>query len=737
MKFNSLIRTLVICVLLALVASGVAGQKRPPVPPPRAIVLAAPQKDDGSVRRQAAFVTFWQTINDQYYDKTFGGLDWRKVGQEYQPKVAAAKTDREFHALLSEMVHKLGRSHLGIIEPEYLDELKRAKLRARRFEKRKAAGLDTSVFGADDADSASADEPEGGRYGVGIELKTLGDHLIISNVEEKSGAQLAGLKAGYLLDKINGVSLSEVMAKARVAGQSESDIRSLFPVEVVEFFLNGGPGTKVYLTCLDENDKPVDFAVERMRLMGQAVLLSQNLPEQFLRYESRSLSADVGYIKFNAFAEPVVGKLCDSITAFKDKKSIILDLRGNIGGVIGTTVGLAGMLTDKKITLGDFVSRHGTEHFEAESRAKHFSGKLIVLMDGTSMSAAEMFAAGLKGSGRVVTVGERTGGKCLPAISTKLQTGAIFMYPVADFLSPRAGSLEGKGLEPDVTVALDRKALLDGKDAQLDKAVAIASDDATYAAKVALPAVPTRSTTEEDPPPPPKAMKFVGSLSAAPASAASVENQPGPVKMVENFVRLVGGREAINKIASYDIRGTMTLPDFKETSEFHSVRQNPDKFMVEYNLTAVGDVREIYIGRDVFKQTGVGYETKERSPFDSADFATLAPFLKAMDMNYLRGLKDEGEYEVAGRKRKILSAHSPEGLYIGLTFDEATGMLATFSLPSIMYTMSDYRLVDGVLVPFKIDSDRGSLIIFTSVKLNTKPDPSEFERKPKCFDVAN
>jgi carboxyl-terminal processing protease len=744
MKPSSLIRIVLAVALATCFAGEISAQKKRPVPPPPSVVniFSTPtssQTVEGQ-RRQAAFETAWQTLNQQYYDKTFGGLDWNKVHDEFEPKVAAAKTDHEFHGLLASMIRRLGKSHLTVIEPEYFEELKRAKTRARIYEKRKASGLPVTDDDVAETAETVTDEAEGGRYGIGVELRMLGNQFVVSHVDELSGAKLAGLKPGYALDKINGVSMQDLVDKARIAGYSDSDIHSLLPIEIAEYFLNGGPETNVYLTCLDEDDKPTELKVPRLRLLGQTFILNENLPEQFLRYESRSLSPEVGYIKFNAFAEPVVGKFCDSIGAFKDKQAVILDLRGNIGGVIGVTVGLAGMLTDSEITIGDFVSRKSTEHFIAKGRAKRFTGKLIVLMDESSVSAAEMFAAGLKGSSRVVTIGTRTGGKCLPAVWTKLQTGAVLMYPIADFLTTQVGSLEGRGLEPDLSVPLDRKSLILGHDLQLEKAISVAGDDALYLAKVK--AVLPRATAEREddlaapaPRAAPKASS-TGGLSTAPGPVPD-QNQAGPLKVVEHFRELIGGDDLINKLQSYEIRGEFSSGVGKEKVEFHSVRQNPDKFMLEYRSGALGDIREIYKGKSMFIQTGIGYDTSSPNFVDSSYYATLTPFLQAMDLGYLRGLKDQGSYDVDGQKRRVLSGRSPQGFDIGMSFDEKTGLLATYALPGVVFTMSDYRKVDGMLMPFRLDTDRGTSMTFKTVKLNAPIQPGDFERKPQCYDIPN
>jgi carboxyl-terminal processing protease len=73
--------------------------------------------------------------------------------------------------------------------------------------------------------------------------------------------------------------------------------------------------------------------------------------------------------------------------------------------------------------------------------------------------------------GRAAVVGERTAGAALPSIIEKLPTGALFQYAVADFKTPKGTLLEGRGVAPDVEVKLTRRALLDGRDPQLDAAV--------------------------------------------------------------------------------------------------------------------------------------------------------------------------------------------------------------------------------------------------------------------------
>jgi carboxyl-terminal processing protease len=75
--------------------------------------------------------------------------------------------------------------------------------------------------------------------------------------------------------------------------------------------------------------------------------------------------------------------------------------------------------------------------------------------------------------GRAVVVGERTMGAALPSVFSKLPTGAVFQYAIADFRTPNGVLIEGLGVTPDLEVKLSRRGLLDGHDLQLEAAISI------------------------------------------------------------------------------------------------------------------------------------------------------------------------------------------------------------------------------------------------------------------------
>ena len=739
-----------LALLLSTLTLAIAAQKPKPLRRPLVVpgpTVRATETTPGD-RRIEAFHAAWSTINQNYYDKTFGGLDWNKIRTEFQPRVAAAKTDTEFHRLLSEMIARLGRSHLTVIVPEFFERLENAKVQARIRGKQMAVKRSASgTNGAGDPEDEPLGDPAKLRYGIGVELRMIDNQIVITQVEKQSGATIAGLKPGFVLDKVNGVSIRDLIDKATLAGTSKSDIRYLLPLQLVEFFLNGEPETSVFLTCLDGADRPLEFAVPPLELPGTAVSISQNLPDQFLNFQSVSLTSDIGYIKFNAFAVPVIEKFCESLTSLGPKKALIIDLRGNLGGILASMIGLSGMISEKALTLGTYTTRTQSAPFIAAAKAKNFKGRVVVLVDALSMSAAELFAAGLQGNQRAIVVGDRTGGQALPANWTKLSTGALLVYPVANFITPKGVSLEGSGLEPDFAESLDRKSLLGGVDRQLQKAVAVIGDDAAFA-RLAAPVHSNAgpSTGNIPPPPAPKAIAKTPNgngivVESKPLNLTRIEfpsSDAHSLQIVADYANAVGGVDALKNVKTYEVTGRASIGKGGEAEgTMYAARELPDKYLMVFDSPALGEIRELYNGKTSLVQADYGVDRNLYENTDTSRVELFSAVFNTLDSAFPKALKYEGIFDIEGRKRHVISGKSPTGYDIGLSFDVETKMLVTYSQPGALFTLSDYRMVDGVVLPFEIDMDGQMKVRLSSLVLNTKLDPATFEKREKCFDKPN
>ena len=136
-------------------------------------------------------------------------------------------------------------------------------------------------------------------------------------------------------------------------------------------------------------------------------------------------------------------------------------------------MGMAGWFIDKPgQELGKLYLRDSVVNFVVYPRPATFSGPLAILVDGTSASTSEIFAGGMKDLGRGHVIGSRSAGAALPSIFERLPNGDGFQYAFANYVSQGGKALEGAGVIPDEEVKLTQRALLNGDDPVLERAVA-------------------------------------------------------------------------------------------------------------------------------------------------------------------------------------------------------------------------------------------------------------------------
>lgn len=426
-------RTLLIALLSLLLCLGATA--RPPSYPTQSVVsgvVAAP-----SNARQESFDIVWRTVKDKHFDPTLGGLDWDKVREQYEPRAAAVKTDNELYDVLRQMLGELHQSHFNIIPPEAIVQ--------------------------DDSP-----EPKGG--GIGIDLRLIGGQPIITRVEEGSKAAAAGLRPGFVIKKIDDITAEKVIDPFSKSRESQS-ITTLRMTRALLARINGAPETTVRVGYLDESDQPREATITRERLKGEMSPRMGNFPPQYSELESKRLAGGIGYIRFNVFVISLMERIRTAIRSMTDAPGIIIDLRGNPGGVGGMASGIAGVLEKEQTSLGTMHMRSGHVNFAVFPQPNPYLGPVVILTDGGSASTSEIFAGGMQEIGRAVVVGERTVGAALPSYFQKLPTGALFQYAIGDFKTPRGTLIEGRGVAPDVEVKLTRRSLLDGRDAQFDAAI--------------------------------------------------------------------------------------------------------------------------------------------------------------------------------------------------------------------------------------------------------------------------
>jgi len=403
-----------------------------------AVAVPKPVENTATLRLES-FNKVWNTVNDKHYDPTFGGVDWQKIRGIYEPKAISAKTDNEFHGVLRQMLGELKLSHFGILPPA--------------------------------AEIAAA---QSGRGVVGIDVKMIDGVPLIGRVEPDSQAAAAGIKSGFIVSKIDGKKADELTKPLEVslnARKVTDGMRKIYFERTIEGIINGKSGTAVKLELLDANDRPQIFNLIRQSFTGQMSQALGNFPPQEVVFESKMLPDNIGYIRFNIWVIPQMPKLRTAIREFNTAKGIIIDVRGNPGGVGGMASGVAGLMMDKQASLGSMKMRGGVNEFIVYPQSEPFAGKVVILTDHGSGSTSEVFAAGMQELGRASIIGTTTAGAVLPSVFEKLPTQALFQYAIADYRSPKNILIEGRGVIPDIESKQTRKSLLSGGDAQLEAAV--------------------------------------------------------------------------------------------------------------------------------------------------------------------------------------------------------------------------------------------------------------------------
>jgi carboxyl-terminal processing protease len=191
-------------------------------------------------------------------------------------------------------------------------------------------------------------------------------------------------------------------------------------------------------------------------------------------FETRQVDGTIPYVHWSAFFDPasLIPRIGEAITGQLDAPGLILDLRGNPGGIGAMAMGICGWLIDESgLKLGTMTTRDTNLNFVVFPRAETFQGPVAVLVDGCSASTSEIFAGGLQDLGRARIFGTRTAGAALPSIVVKLPNGDGFQYAFANYVSVSGATLEGTGVIPDEEVRPSREGLLSDGDPVLGAAI--------------------------------------------------------------------------------------------------------------------------------------------------------------------------------------------------------------------------------------------------------------------------
>jgi carboxyl-terminal processing protease len=394
----------------------------------------------------ATFDSVWHTVGTSLEDRGVTRVDWMAVRRELRPQAAQAATDSVLRGVITDMLGRIGESHFALLPAQ--------------------PALPAADGSTVDASLGSA----------GLTLRVVDGRVVVWRVDSAGAARRAGVAPGWIIDRVDDYRVPALGADDTAPAERLSAIVATMHA------LRGPPGRTVRVVAHDGGgvERVVLFARDSLR--GPIVRFG-NLPPLAASFDaSRRTLPDgrcIGVIHFEYWLPPVMPALDRVVQSNRACAGIVLDLRGNPGGVAAMMIGVAGHFLNEPLTLGIMRTRGDEMRFVANPRrsteagltVQPYSGPLAILVDGMSASTSEMFSASLQALGRARIFGERTSGQALPAIATRLPNGDVLMHVIADFVAADGSRVEGRGVVPDETVPLTRADLSAGRDAAIDAAV--------------------------------------------------------------------------------------------------------------------------------------------------------------------------------------------------------------------------------------------------------------------------
>ncbi len=383
-------------------------------------------------RAQEMLKVIGDEVRQHYYDPQFHGLNWETVLEQAKSKIAKASSLDMSLSHIAAALDALNDSHTFFLPPRLVV-----------------------------------------RANYGFQYQMIGDRCFVTRVRPQSHAEEAGVKPGDEILTINGYSVSR---------------DTLWKMQYVFSVLRPQPGLRLSLQDLSGGQRKVDVAAVVHQDKGrvdytnsfdgwEAVRKLEN-GEHFMRaryaeYGDALLILKVPEFSFSVLdVEEMIGKA-------RKHQNLIVDLRGNPGGSVETLKYLVGGMFDKEVKIADRMGRKETKAEVAKPLHNPFTGKLVVLTDSKSASAAELFARVIQLEKRGVVIGDHTSGSVMEArhYDEHLGFGTVVFYGASitewNLIMADGKSLEHTGVTPDVVLLQSAQDLSGGRDPVLSRAAEI------------------------------------------------------------------------------------------------------------------------------------------------------------------------------------------------------------------------------------------------------------------------
>jgi carboxyl-terminal processing protease len=400
----------------------------------------------------ASFDTLWVEVSRTYVDTAFVSSTWMAVRDTLRPRAMLVTRRRELDKLLSEALAHIRDSHFYLIP----------------------------------ARVATEERPTGASEGngsTGLVVRVAEDDVVAWKVEPGSAAEKAGITPGDRIARIGRKDADSAMRRLRQLPRVAQPRALLDMLHGLNGPLTPTVGDTVHVVVEAVAGKPVAHSLVAVPAGGRVTKFG-NLPPivgvvTAERLPMQSRDGCAGMIAFNIWLPELSGDVEQAVDKVRSCRGIIVDLRGNPGGVGAMVMGFGGYFVSSTLSLGKMRTRQVALDFVINPRgsrsdgtaAQPFAGPLAILVDAATASTSEIFATGMQRIGRARVFGEASAGAALPALMSRLPSGDVFVHAVADFTDPLGRRVEGAGVVPDEVVPLTVKGLKAGRDEAVDAAI--------------------------------------------------------------------------------------------------------------------------------------------------------------------------------------------------------------------------------------------------------------------------
>jgi carboxyl-terminal processing protease len=396
-----------------------------------------------------------KALNSKFYKPELLDASWRDAIESHRQGIEAAPTHDAFELAVTSLLQTLKTSHLGFFHGTAKRASSRAALSATYLEDETANG----------------------------------SRWIFQDVHEGGSAALAGIQSGNILLRVDGKEIVPPEHPVFPMGASST----------IDFIANDGHKRTVSVDVAQPKGKKLQFVEPTL-------------------VQSKVLSEGVGYLKVAMFpgmiGVEVANSMSIAIDALGNVSRLIIDLRGNTGGGAGA-LRLMSLITPNRIPVGFSPGKRWAKRDLAMEKtrfprlrkipaskgalwllglqflpalvtkspivleteglgSKPYDGKIVLLVDRHTASAAEMVTIFAKENHLATIVGEKTAGRLLSATSVKVGHGFRLALPTGAYFTWNGTALEGSPIEPDVIADFDWQERRSGVDAQFLKALNIA-----------------------------------------------------------------------------------------------------------------------------------------------------------------------------------------------------------------------------------------------------------------------